>query len=313
MKFNTRITNLFQIKFPIIQGGMIWASGAKLASAVSNTGGLGLIGSGSMRPDVLLEHIKKAKALTNKPFGVNLPLIYKYTEEHIKIILQENIKIVFTSAGSPLKYTKIFKDNGIIITHVVSNSTQAKKCEDAGCDAVVCEGTEAGGHNGREELTTMVLTPQVVRAVKIPVIAAGGIATGEQMLACFSLGAEGVQVGTRFAISEESSLHDNFKSLLSEAREDSTILCMRKVSPVRAYKNKFINTILEMEDKGATREELIKYLGEGRSKIGMFEGALDEGELEIGQVASMCKDLQPTSQIIQQFITEYEHAKNRLP
>jgi enoyl-[acyl-carrier protein] reductase II len=311
MAFSNRITELFKIQYPIIQAGMVWASGWKLASAVSNAGALGIIGSGSMYPNNLREHIQKYKAASNKPYAVNVPLIYPDLEKHIEIIIEEKVPIVFTSAGNPKVWTSKLKDNGITVIHVVSSSEFAKKAEAAGCDAVVAEGFEAGGHNGREETTTMVLVPAVCDAVKIPVIAAGGIATGRQMLAAMVLGAEGVQIGSRFVCSEEASSHLNFKQAVVDAREGSTMLSMKSVMPVRLLKNKFYEQIKTAEDQGATKEKLQQILGRGRAKKGMFEGELEEGELEIGQVSAIIKNIKPAAEIVseiwQNFIVALEH------
>ena len=285
--FKNRVTELFQIDYPIIQAGMVWASGWKLASAVSNAGGLGMLGSGSMYPDVLLEHIRKCKEATDKPFGVNVPLLYPDIDKHISTIIKEGVKIVFTSAGNPKTWTGVLKEKGITVVHVVSSSKFALKAEDAGCDAVVAEGFEAGGHNGREETTTMVLTPAVAKTVKIPVIAAGGIATGRQMLAAMIMGAEGAQMGTRFVASEEASSHSSFKDAVINSNEGDTVLTMKQLTPVRLIRNKFYQQVQAAEQRGATIEELKELLGRGRAKKGMFEGNLDEGELEIGQVSSL--------------------------
>ena len=279
---------------------MVWTSGWKLASAVSNAGALGLIGSGSMYPDILRHHIQQCKAATSKPFGVNIPLLYPDIDKHIQIVIDEGIKIVFTSAGNPKTYTPLLKQHGITVVHVVSSSLFAQKAEAAGCDAVVAEGFEAGGHNGREETTTMVLIPAVKEAVIIPVIAAGGIATGRQMLAAMILGAEGVQIGSRFVCSDEASNHITFKQMVVNSREGDTMLSMKKVIPVRLLKNKFFNTIETAESNGATKEELAQILGRGRAKKGMLEGDLDEGELEIGEVSALIKDIQPAAEIVQE-------------
>jgi enoyl-[acyl-carrier protein] reductase II len=311
MSFNNRITELFKIQYPIIQAGMVWASGWKLASAVSNAGALGIIGSGSMYPHILQEHIQKYKAASSKPYAVNVPLIYADLEKHIEIIIREKVPIVFTSAGNPKVWTSKLKDNGIIVVHVISSTEFAKKAEAAGCDAVVAEGFEAGGHNGREETTTMVLVPAVSAAIEIPVIAAGGIATGRQMLAAMVLGAEGVQIGSRFVCSEEASSHINFKQAIVDAREGSTMLSMKSVMPVRLLKNKFYEQIKTAEDQGATKEKLREILGRGRAKKGMFEGELSEGELEIGQVSATIKNIKPAAEIVseiwQGFIVALEH------
>jgi len=313
MSFSNRITQLFNIQYPIVQAGMIWASGWRLASAVSNVGGLGLIGSGSMYPEVLREHIQKCKAATDKPFGVNVPLMYAHTQKNIEIILEEGVKIIFTSAGNPKTYTSLFKERGITIVHVVSSSRFALKAEDAGCDAVVAEGFEAGGHNGREETTTMVLVPAVKKAVKIPVIAAGGIANGRQLLAAMVLGAEGVQMGSRFVCSDEASSHINFKEAVIKAQEGDTMLSLKKIMPVRMMKNQFFNEAQEAELRGATEEELRALLGKGRSRIGMFEGDLENGELEIGEVSALIKDIQPAGEIVKNVWQEFQEAlKNPL-
>ncbi len=307
-EFSNRITQLFKIDFPIIQAGMIWASGWRLASAVSNAGGLGLIGSGSMYPDVLQEHIQKCKAATSKPFGVNVPLLYPDIDKHFQIILEEGVKIVFTSAGNPKTWTSVLKEHGITVTHVISSSKFAKKAEEAGCDAIVAEGFEAGGHNGREETTTMVLIPAVVNAVKIPVIAAGGIATGKQMLAAMVMGAEGVQMGSRFVASEEASSHINFKNAVINSQEGDTILTLKQLTPVRLIKNSFYKTVQEAEHRGATVDELKVVLGRARAKKGMFEGELEEGELEIGQVSANVRDILPAAKIVDEVWNEFREA-----
>jgi len=307
--FSNRITQLFSIQYPIIQAGMVWASGWRLASAVSNAGGLGLIGSGSMYPDVLRHHIQQCKAATDRPFGVNIPLLYADIEKHVQIILEEGVKIVFTSAGNPKTYTRLLKQNGITVVHVVSSSKFAKKAEEAGCDAVVAEGFEAGGHNGREETTTLVLVPAVCDAVSIPVIAAGGIATGRQMLACMVLGAEGVQIGSRFVCSEEASSHNNFKEAVVQAAEGDTMLSMKKTVPVRLLKNKFFEEVKAAELRGASTEELQQLLGKGRAKRGMFEGNLAEGELEIGQSAYLINKIQPAAAIVDEIWGTFCSAK----
>ncbi len=306
--FSNRITQLFQIEKPIIQAGMIWASGWRLASAVSNAGGLGIIGSGSMYPDVLKEHIKKCKAATAKPFAVNVPMLYPDIEKHIRTIIEEGVKIVFTSAGNPKTLTPILKQYGITVVHVVSSSKFALKAEEAGCDAVVAEGFEAGGHNGREETTTMVLIPAVKKAVKIPVIAAGGIATGTQMLAAMVLGAEAVQIGSRYVASEEASSHVNFKNLVINSKEGDTKLMLKQLAPVRLMKNKFYEEVQAAEDRGAAKEELIQLLGRARAKKGMFEGDLNEGELEIGQVSSLLDDILPAATITENIWNEFQQA-----
>ncbi len=303
--FSNRITKLFGIDYPIIQAGMIWASGWRLASAVSNAGGLGIIGSGSMYPDVLREHIRKCKAATNRPFGVNVPLLYPAIGKHIQVILEEGVKIVFTSAGNPKTWTSTLKQNGVTVIHVVSSSKFAKKSEEAGCDAVVAEGFEAGGHNGREETTTMVLIPAVADAVKIPVIAAGGIANGRQMLAAMVLGAEGVQMGSRFVASEEASSHINFKNIVVNSNEGDTQLTMKQLTPVRLIKNEFFKQVQEAEQRGATVEELNMLLGRARAKKGMFEGDLTEGELEIGQVSALLDSILPAGDIVKNVWNEF--------
>ena len=302
---NNPICNLFNIEKPIIQAGMIWCSGWRLASAVSTAGGLGLIGSGSMYPDVLREHIQKCKAATNKPFGVNVPLLYPNIEDHIKIIIEEGVKIVFTSAGNPKTWTSHLKQHGITVVHVVSAVKFALKCQEAGVDAIVAEGFEAGGHNGREETTTMVLIPQVTEAVNIPVIAAGGISNGKQMAAAFALGATGVQIGSRFVTTPESSAHPNFKESVIKAKEGDTQLTLKQLTPVRLIKNKFFNEVNEAEKKGASTEDLQKLLGRARAKKGMFEGDLDEGELEIGQVSGMINEIKPAKEIVEEIFSEF--------
>lgn len=307
-----RITQLFKIEYPIIQAGMIWCSGWELASAVSNSGGLGIIGAGSMYPDIFRDHVRKCKASTSKPFGVNIPLLYPAIDEHMQIIMDEGVKIVFTSAGNPNTWTKTLKDKGITVVHVVSSVKFAKKCEEIGVDAIVAEGFEAGGHNGREETTTMVLIPMVRDAVKIPLMAAGGIATGRAMLAAFALGAEGVQVGSRFAASKESSGHDNFKNKIINTKEGDTLLTMKQIVPVRLIRNKFFDEVQQAEWRGASREELATLLGRARAKKGMFEGDLDEGELEIGQVSAMIKDIKPAAEILKDIWDEFLAEKKRI-
>jgi len=303
---NNKICNLFKIEKPIIQAGMIWCSGWELASAVSNAGGLGLIGSGSMYPDILREHIKKCFAATNKPFGVNVPLLYPNIEEHIKIIIEEGIKIVFTSAGNPKTWTSHLKQHGITVVHVVSAVKFAIKCQDAGVDAIVAEGFEAGGHNGREETTTLVLIPQVKKAVNLPLIAAGGIGSGAQMAAAFCLGADAVQIGSRFVATPKSSAHQNFKNAVIETNEGDTQLTLKQLTPVRLIKNKFFNVIYEAEKRGASIEELTEFLGRARAKKGMFEGDLIEGELEIGQVSAMIKEIKPAAEIVDEIYFEFK-------
>ncbi len=304
-RMNNRITSLFGIKYPIISGGMVWCSGWRLASAVSNAGGLGLIGAGSMHPETLREHIQKCKAATDKPFGVNVPLMYPEIEAIMDIIISEGVKIVFTSAGNPKLWTKKLQDNGIKVAHVISSSKFALKCEEAGVDVVVAEGFEAGGHNGREETTTMVLIPQVRKSISIPLIAAGGIGTGSAMLAAFALGAEGIQMGTRFALTQESSASKEFKELCINLKEGDTILSLKKLSPTRLIKNDFYNIVQEAEDRGATAEEMRGILGRGRAKKGIFEGDLSEGELEIGQVSSLIEDLPTAADVVNSVIDEY--------
>lgn len=303
--FSNRITKLFSINYPIIQAGMIWASGWRLASAVSNAGGLGIIGSGSMYPDVLREHIRKCKAATDRPFGVNVPLLYPDIGKHIAIIIEEGVKVVFSSAGNPKTWTSTLKEKGITVVHVVSSSKFARKSEEAGCDAVVAEGFEAGGHNGREETTTLVLVPAVVEAVKVPVIAAGGIVTGRQMLAAMVLGAEGVQMGSRFVASEEASSHINFKKAVIGLEEGGTQLTMKQLTPVRLIRNKFFQQVQDAEHKGATAEELKTLLGRARAKKGMFEGDLDEGELEIGQAGALLDSILPAGAIVKKVWDEF--------
>lgn len=308
----TRVTDLFSIEYPIIQAGMVWCSGWRLASAVSNAGGLGLIGAGSMSPAILKEHIQKCKTATSNPFGVNLPLLYPHVNQQVEVILEENVSIVFTSAGNPTLWTHKLKAAGIKVAHVVSSSKFALKAQYAGVDAIVAEGVEAGGHNGREETTSFCLIPQVVETVSIPVIAAGGIGSGKSMLAAFALGAEGVQVGSRFAISEESSAHDVYKNIVIESVEGSTTLALKQLNPVRLLKNKFYQDILTAESKHASVEELKALLGKGRSKKGIFEGDLEEGELEIGQVAASFSRIQPASEIIQDMVNDYSSALKKL-
>ncbi|HMI79930.1 MAG TPA: nitronate monooxygenase [Ferruginibacter sp.] len=303
-----RVTGLFDIDHPIVQAGMIWASGWRLASAVSNAGALGLIGSGSMYHETLREHIQKCKAATQKPFGVNVPLLYKDIDKHIQVIIDEKVPVVFTSAGNPKTWTSILKQEGIKVVHVVSSSRFAIKAQEAGCDAVVAEGFEAGGHNGREETTTMVLVPAVCAAVDIPVIAAGGIATGRQMLAAMVLGADAVQVGSRFVASPEASSHDKFKQLVITTQEGDTQLSLKKVTPVRMIKNNFFLQVEKAEQGGASIEELQDLLGKGRAKRGMFEGDLDEGELEIGQVSAIIKKIIPAAEIVKEIWREFEAA-----
>ncbi|TAN20309.1 MAG: nitronate monooxygenase [Chitinophagaceae bacterium] len=300
-----RITQLFNIRYPVIQAGMIWTAGWRLASAVSNAGGLGLIGSGSMYPDVLREHIRKCKQATDKPFGVNVPLIYPDIDKHIQIIIEERVKIVFSSAGNPNTWTPLLKQHGVTVVHVVPGSKYAIKAEAAGCDAVVAEGFEAGGHNGREETTTICLVPGVCQSVKIPVMAAGGIASGRAMMAAFALGAEGVQIGSRFAATEESSAHDHFKQAVIHSAEGDTMLTLKELIPVRMLKNKFYTQVKEAEERCAGKEELQLLLGRGRAKKGIFEGNLDEGELEIGMVSALIRDIRPAAQVLQDIWKEF--------
>lgn len=307
-----RICELFGIQYPIIQGGMVWCSGWRLAAAVSEAGGLGLIGAGSMHPETLREHIQKCQAATDKPFGVNVPLMYPEIETIMRIIIDEGVKIVFTSAGNPKTWTATLKEKGIKVAHVVSSSKFARKCEEAGVDAVVAEGFEAGGHNGREETTTLCLIPAVRRATTLPLIAAGGIGTGDAMLATFALGAEGVQVGTRFALTNESSAHENFKRLCLSLNEGDTKLLLKKLSPTRLVKGGFTTAVEEAEARGASVEELRELLGKGRAKKGIFEGDLEAGELEIGQVAALFREQQSAREVIEEMIRDFEAAKCRL-
>ncbi|HSH65620.1 MAG TPA: nitronate monooxygenase [Bacteroidia bacterium] len=307
-----KLIKLFAIKLPLIQAGMIWCSGWELASAVSNAGGLGLIGSGSMYPDVLRQHIKKCNEATNNPFGVNVPLLYPDIDKLMEVIISEKVKVVFTSAGNPKIWTQKLKDQGITVVHIVSNSVFAKKAEDAGVDAVVAEGFEAGGHNGREETTTICLIPIVKQAVQIPVIAAGGIGTGRGMLAAMALGADGVQIGSRFVASEEASANINFKKAVINSKEGDTKLMLKQLTPVRLLKNAFFDKVLQAENTGASTQDLINLLAKGRAKKGMFEGDLEEGELEIGQIAALIKEIKPAKEIIKEIITEFEEAKSAL-
>jgi enoyl-[acyl-carrier protein] reductase II len=303
------IKNLFNIEYPVIQGGMIWVSGWKLASAVSNAGGLGLIGAGSMYPDVLREHIQKCKKATDKPFGINVPMLYPQIEEIMNIIVEEGVKIVFTSAGNPKTWTSFLKEKGITVVHVVSSVKFALKAEAAGVDAVVCEGFEAGGHNGREETTTFTLIPMVKEVVKIPVIAAGGIATGRGMLAAMVLGADAVQIGSRFAATLESSAHTNFKQTIVNVKDGDTHLTLKELAPVRLVKNKFFNDVQRLYENNPTKEELKDLLGRARAKKGMFEGDLDEGELEIGQIAGLIDEIKPVKMVLQEIIDEFNEVK----
>lgn len=300
-----RICQLFGIQYPIIQGGMVWCSGWRLASAVSNAGGLGLIGAGSMHPDVLREHIRKCQAATGKPFGVNVPLMYPEIDTLMNILIEEGVKIVFTSAGNPKTWTGFLKEHGMKVAHVVSSSRFAVKCEQAGVDAVVAEGFEAGGHNGREETTTLCLIPAVRRATSLPLMAAGGIGTGSAMLATFALGAEGVQIGTRFALTKESSAHENFKQLCLNLNEGDTKLLLKKLSPTRLVKGGFTTAVEEAEARGASAEEMKGLLGKGRAKKGIFEGDLEEGELEIGQVASLFRETQTVAEVMKEIIEDF--------
>ncbi|MBO5720713.1 MAG: nitronate monooxygenase [Bacteroidales bacterium] len=301
-----RICKLFGIKYPIISGGMVWCSGWRLAAAVSNAGGLGLIGAGSMHPETLRDHIQKCKAATDKPFGVNIPLMYPQIEEIMQIVTEEKVKVIFTSAGSPKKWTDFLHQNGAVVAHVVSSSLFAKKCEDAGVDAIVAEGFEAGGHNGREETTTLCLIPAVRKATTLPLIAAGGVATGSAMAATFALGAEGVQIGTRFAMTEESSANEEFKKLCRSLNEGDTKLMLKQLAPTRLIKNNFYKQVEEAELRGASIEELKELLGKGRAKKGIFEGDLEEGELEIGQVASLITNPETAQEAVKDIITDFE-------
>ncbi len=309
---NNNISQLFGIKYPLIQAGMIWCSGWRLASSVSNAGGLGIIGSGSMYPDVLREHIQKCKLHTSKPFAVNLPLLYPQIDDHINILIEEGVKIVFTSAGNPAKWTSHLKKHDIIVVHVVSNVKFAKKSVEAGVDAIVAEGFEAGGHNGREETTTMCLVPLIRKHVTIPLIAAGGIGTGSGMLAAMALGADGVQIGSRFIASPESSAHQNFKEFILNSKEGDTQLMLKEITPVRLLKNKFYNQLIEAYENGASKEELVSLLGRGRAKKGMFMGDLREGELEIGQVSALMDTIKPAAEIVHEIIEEFNLAKNKM-
>lgn len=309
---HNRVTELFKIKYPIIQAGMVWCSGWRLAAAVANAGGLGIIGAGSMYPEVFRQHVQKCKVNTQMPFAVNVPLLYPNVKEIMDIIVEEGVKIVFTSAGNPATWTGFLKSHGITVVHVIANTKFALKAEASGADAVVAEGFEAGGHNGREETTTFCLIPMITRAVKIPVIAAGGIASGKAMLAAFALGAEGVQVGSAFAVAEESSAHPKFKSRILDAVEGDTALRMKKLVPVRLLKNAFADAVAAAEAEGADAARLLGLLGRARAKAGMFEGDLEEGELEIGQVAAMITEIKPAAAILQQLWNEYQVEKERL-
>ena len=307
-----RICQLFGIQYPVIQGGMVWCSGWRLASAVSNAGGLGLIGAGSMHPEVLREHIRKCQSTTDKPFGVNVPLMYPEIDALMNILVEEGVKIVFTSAGNPKTWTGFLKGHGIKVAHVVSSSKFAVKCEQAGVDAIVAEGFEAGGHNGREETTTLCLIPAVRRATTLPLIAAGGIGTGNAMLATFARGAEGVQIGTRFALTEESSAHENFKQLCLNLNEGDTKLLLKKLSPTRLVKGEFTTAVEEAEARGASAEEMKELLGKGRSKKGIFEGNLQEGELEIGQVASLFREMQTVSEVMKEIMEDFRKGMEKI-
>ena len=307
-----RICQLFGIQYSVIQGGMVWCSGWRLASAVSNAGGLGLIGAGSMHPEVLREHIRKCQSTTDKPFGVNVPLMYPEIDALMNILVEEGVKIVFTSAGNPKTWTGFLKGHGIKVAHVVSSSKFAVKCEQAGVDAIVAEGFEAGGHNGREETTTLCLIPAVRRATTLPLIAAGGIGTGNAMLATFALGAEGVQIGTRFALTEESSAHENFKQLCLNLNEGDTKLLLKKLSPTRLVKGEFTTAVEEAEARGASAEEMKELLGKGRSKKGIFEGNLQEGELEIGQVASLFREMQTVSEVMKEIMEDFRKGMEKI-
>ncbi len=309
---NNRITELFNIKYPIVQAGMVWNSGWKLASAASNSGILGLIGAGSMYPEVLREHIQKCKKATDNPFGVNVPMLYPNIQELMDIIVEEGVKIVFTSAGNPKTWTSWLKERGITVVHVVSSVKFALKAQEAGVDAVVAEGFEAGGHNGRDETTTLTLIPMVSEQIHIPLIAAGGIATGKALLAAMVLGADGVQVGSRFVASEESSAHEAFKKLVIDAKEGATQLTLKELAPVRLLKNKFYNDVQELYKHTPTPEQLKKLLGRGRAKKGMFEGDLEEGELEIGQISGLIHDIKPVAQIVADIVQEFEMAKQQV-
>ena len=309
---NNKITQLFNIDYPIIQAGMIWVSGWRLASAVSNAGGLGLIGAGSMYPEVLLEHIQKCKKATNKPFGVNVPMLYPNIDEIMKIIIDEGVKIVFTSAGNPKTWTQFLKEKGIAVVHVVSSVKFALKAQEAGVDAVVAEGFEAGGHNGREETTTFTLIPMVKEKIRIPLIAAGGIATGRGMLAAIVLGADGVQIGSRFVASNEASSHQNFKKKVVDAQDGGTYLTLKELAPVRLLKNKFYDDLQQLYKQNPTIEEIKELLGRARAKKGMFEGDLEEGELEIGQISGLIHNIKPAAEIIKEIIKDFEKAKSEL-
>ena len=307
-----KVTNLFSIKYPIIQGGRVWCSGWELASAVSNAGGLGLIGAGSMEPEVLRVHIRKAKQNTNNPFGVNIPMIKEGVSKIIDVVIEENVKIVFTSAGNPMKFTSVFKERGITVFHVIANSKFAKKAEEAGVDGIVAEGFEAGGHNGREETTTLMLIPQIRKITKLPLIAAGGIFSGATMIAAMVLGADGVQIGSRFAVSKESSAHNNFKEKVVTLSEGDTRLSIKKLTPVRLVKNGFYETMVAAEEQGASIAELLKLLGKGRSKLGMFEGDLENGELEIGQASALIEKIESVDEIFNDILNEFYDLKKEI-
>ena len=307
-----RVTKLFNIKYPIIQGGMVWCSGWRLASAVRNNGGLGLLGAGSMHPEMLVEHIRKMKEATEKPWGINVPLLYPEIDRLMDIIIQEGVKIVFTSAGSPKKWTPLLKSHGITVVHVISSALFAKKCEEAGVDAVVAEGFEAGGHNGREETTTLTLIPNVVESCSLPVIAAGGISSGKSVVAAMTLGAEGVQIGTRFAVATESSAHPAFKQRVFDTEEGGTMLALKKLAPTRLIKNEFFNQVKALEDAGAETAQLTELLGTGRAKKGIFEGDMTEGELEIGQIASMLHKEETVSEIMEDIIADFNKTMSKL-
>lgn len=312
MRNNNRVSKLFNIQYPIIQGGMIWCSGWRLASAVSNAGGLGLIGAGSMYPEILQEHLIKCGNATDKPFGVNVPLLYPQIEKLMEIIVERGVKIIFTSAGNPKTWTTFLKEQGITVVHVVPGTKFAIKCEDAGVDAVVAEGFEAGGHNGREETTTMTLLPKVTSTVQIPVIAAGGVASGRAMFAAMALGASGVQVGSRFAVCRESSAHANFKNHVLEAQEGDTFLMLKKLSPTRLLNNLFSEEVFTRESKGASKEEITELLGKARAKRGMFEGNLEEGELEIGQVSSQLHKEESAGAIVEDMIQDFNNTLKKM-
>lgn len=309
----TRITALFGIELPIVQAGMVWCSGSKLAAAASNAGALGLVGGGSMRPDMFRDHVRKMRERTDRPWGVNLPVFHKHTPDQVQIVLDEGVEIVFTSAGSPKTYTPALKAAGVTVVHVVATGAQARKCQDAGCDAVVAEGFEAGGHNGPDELTTMVLTRLAVDAVTIPVIAAGGISDGRSMLAAMALGAAGVQVGSRFAVTAESSAHDAYKRAVAEAGETDTVLALKRVVPARFLKNAFWEQVREAEARCAPVEELRELLGQGRARLGIHEGDLVGGELEVGQVAALIRDVPTAAEVVAAMVREYEVARAGLP